>query len=82
MLTFLITAALTLPLPTVDDDKAPVRVQIQPDEAPEIRFRWELGTGAESCPGEDALRDAVAARLGYFPFTKGADRSLVASVTR
>jgi hypothetical protein len=65
-----------------EEEASPVRVQIQPDEAPEIRFSWELGMGAESCPSEDALRDAVAARLGYFPFTRDADRTLRASVTR
>lgn len=82
------SAAPTAPAPDPSsreperDEPAPVVVQIQPDEAPEIRFHWELGIGAEACPSEDALRDAVAARLGYFPFTRGAERSLTAAITR
>jgi hypothetical protein len=37
---------------------------------------------AGSCPGEEALRHAVASRVGYDPFFVYANRTIVASVTR
>ncbi|MBX3191924.1 MAG: hypothetical protein KF819_33345 [Labilithrix sp.] len=38
------------------------------EAAPTARLVYLRGPGAESCPGEGELRDAVAARLGYDPF--------------
>ncbi len=44
------------------------------------RLRYELGPGADGCPDEQALRNAVAARLGYDPFSDAAPRTLRARV--
>jgi hypothetical protein len=35
---------------------------------PSARLVYSRGHGAESCPDEHALREAVAARVGYDPF--------------
>ncbi len=40
------------------------------------------GPGAESCPGEQAVRAAVGARLGYDPFFAWAHDTLFAEITR
>jgi hypothetical protein len=40
------------------------------------------GAGAESCPGEDDLRAAVAARLGFDPFRPGGEREIRCTVRR
>jgi hypothetical protein len=42
---------------------------------------YTRGLGAEKCPDEAALRQAVAKRLGYDPFFPSADRTIVASIT-
>ncbi len=44
--------------------------------APKARLSYSLGRGATECPQESALRDAVAARLGYEPFDEAAPRQL------
>lgn len=43
---------------------------------PPARLSYERGPGAEQCPGEDELANAVAARLGYVPFRAGAARAV------
>jgi hypothetical protein len=40
------------------------------------------GPGAEQCPGEEAVRKAVGARLGYDPFFAWAHDTLFAAITR
>jgi hypothetical protein len=47
-----------------------------------VRLRYERGAGAEHCPDELALRNAVSARLGYDPFDDDATRAVDASITR
>src|SRR6266550_1775577 len=44
---------------------------------PSSRLVYALGVGAEGCPGEGALRHAVAARLGYDPFFPSAERTIM-----
>jgi hypothetical protein len=51
-----------------------------PDAAHTARLAFVRGSGAEGCPDEEALRGAVARRLGYDPFRADAPRSLEASV--
>jgi len=41
-----------------------------------VRFRYQRGAGAETCPDESALRRSVAARLGYDPFGDAAEGAL------
>ena len=43
---------------------------------------YERGAGAEHCPDELALRNAVSARLGYDPFDEKATRSVAAAIVR
>lgn len=45
-------------------------------DAPRARLEYALGPGAEECPSEEMMRSAVAARLGFSPFTEIADRTL------
>ncbi len=61
---------------------APLGIQLilglllQRDEAaprPAVRLSYSLGAGAERCPTEEALREAVAARLGRDPFGEDGD---------
>ena len=40
---------------------------------PELALHYERAPGAEACAGTDALRGAVAARLGYDPFVLRSD---------
>ena len=55
----------------------------QPAEAsPSSKLVYIRGAGADACPGEDDLRKAVAARLGYDPFFPSAQKTVVAEVTR
>ena len=49
---------------------------------PTARLVYVRSAGAAACPDEDALRTAVAARLGYEPFRHTAPVTLVARVTR
>jgi hypothetical protein len=51
-----------------------------PDAAHTARLTYVRGSGAEVCPDEEALRGAVARRLGYDPFRSDAPRSVRASV--
>jgi hypothetical protein len=48
---------------------------------PSARLVYVRGPGAESCPDEDAVRTAVAARLGYDPFHAVASTTIFAEVT-
>jgi len=50
--------------------------------APTSRLVYSRSTDATSCPDEQALRRAVAARVGYDPFFAWATRTIVASVAR
>ncbi|MGQ0506916.1 MAG: hypothetical protein ACT4TC_16520 [Myxococcaceae bacterium] len=45
-----------------------------------VRLSYERGAGAEGCPDEQHLKDAVAARLGYDPFAEWGDRTVQAKV--
>jgi hypothetical protein len=51
-------------------------------EGASSRLVYERRAGAESCPSETELRDAVAARLGYDPFTDGAANTLRVVMSR
>ena len=46
-----------------------------------VRLAYTRGEGAEHCPDELELRNAVTARLGYDPFEQGADHVLSATIT-
>jgi hypothetical protein len=50
--------------------------------AASARLVYVRGPGAEDCPGEGAVRAAVAARLGYDPFMAWAHDTLFAEITR
>jgi hypothetical protein len=50
--------------------------------APTSRLVYSRSSDADSCPDEQALRRAVAARVGYDPFFAWATRTIVASITR
>lgn len=50
--------------------------------APAARLVYLRGKGAESCPDENAIKQAVAARLGYDPFVPYATAVMIAEVTR
>lgn len=49
---------------------------------PRVQLQYEREPGTESCPGEDELRSAVAARLGYDPFSPSAKRTVVVRLAR
>jgi hypothetical protein len=49
---------------------------------PSARLVYVRGPGAEQCPGEPAVRAAVAARLGYDPFFAWARDALFVDLTR
>lgn len=49
---------------------------------PSARLVYVRDKGAEDCPDENALRAAVAARLGYDPFFPYAKATLFAEITR
>jgi hypothetical protein len=46
-----------------------------------IRLSYERRTGAESCPDEEQLREAITTRLGSDPFNEQAKRTLEISVS-
>jgi len=46
----------------------------------QARLVYDLQPGAEKCPDEEALRIAVAGRLGHSPFDSGAERAVRVSV--
>jgi hypothetical protein len=47
---------------------------------PSARLVYSRARGAEPCPDEDALRQAVRARVGYDPFFAWAKKTIVASM--
>ena len=49
---------------------------------PTSRLTYARAAGAESCPEEAIVRQAVAARLGYDPFFAAADKTIVARILR
>ena len=49
---------------------------------PTSRLTYARGTGAETCPAEPIIRQAVAARLGYDPFFATAEKTIVARIQR
>jgi hypothetical protein len=49
---------------------------------PSSRLVYARGEGAESCPPETFVRQAVAARLGYDPFFVSADKTIIAEIAR
>jgi hypothetical protein len=53
-----------------------------PATATTARLVYLRGAGTDTCPDEGALRDAVAARLGYDPFTPFSLDTLFAEVDR
>ncbi|HUB09090.1 MAG TPA: hypothetical protein VMB50_18920 [Myxococcales bacterium] len=56
--------------------------QASAQETPSARLTYERGPGAERCPSETALREAVSARLGYDPFRSGAPTAIAVSLRR
>ena len=60
---------------------APCLLAAQPERA-EATLGYTLKPGAEVCPASQALEDAVAARLGYFPFRFEAARSVTVRIER
>lgn len=51
-------------------------------EPPALRLSYTRGEGAASCPDEQALRESVAARLGYDPFRADAEGAVSATLSR
>ncbi|MEZ4394671.1 MAG: hypothetical protein R3A48_26660 [Polyangiales bacterium] len=49
---------------------------------PTAVLRYERGAGASTCPDAQAIRDAVAARLGYDPFRDAAPMTVRATIAR
>jgi hypothetical protein len=49
---------------------------------PTSRLTYARAAGAEACPEETTVRQAVAARLGYDPFFAAADKTIVARILR
>ncbi len=49
---------------------------------PTSRLVYARGPGAEQCPDQPVLRDAVASRLGYDPFFPSSDKTIVARILR
>src|ERR1700733_6884198 len=50
--------------------------------SPSARLVYVREQGAESCPDEDAVRSAVAARLGYDPFFPTAPSTMFVEISR
>jgi hypothetical protein len=71
--------ALLLPLAAVL--LAPVPARADPPPRVSVRLDYQRGDGAARCPGEQALRDEVAALMGYDPFDAGGADKLVVVVT-
>ena len=51
------------------------------DAAPSARLLYARGPGAETCPDEQGLRHAVAARIGYDPFFPWAALTVSVEIT-
>ena len=49
---------------------------------PSSRLVYVRGPGAESCPDQAAVREAVKKRLGYDPFFPSSDKTIIARVLR
>jgi hypothetical protein len=49
---------------------------------PTSRLVYARGPGAEQCPDQSVVRDAVASRLGYDPFFPSSDKTIVARILR
>lgn len=52
------------------------------DASPTARLVYVRGDGAEACPDEETLKQAVAARLGYDPFRPLVQNTLFAEIHR
>lgn len=62
---------------------APAWCQLPPtDASKQIRLTYERGSDAQDCPDVDSLRDELAARLGYAPFSDDAEVRIVTSIAR
>ena len=53
-----------------------------PSRPLETKLAYSRAPGAEVCPDEAWLHDAIGARLGYAPFTDGAARTVVVKIAR
>lgn len=49
---------------------------------PSSRLVYMRGPGAESCPDQTTVREAVKKRLGYDPFFPSSDKTIVARIVR
>jgi hypothetical protein len=49
---------------------------------PSSRLVYVRGPGAESCPDQAAVREAVKKRLGYDPFFPSSDKTIIARIVR
>ena len=49
---------------------------------PTTRLVYVRAPGAETCPDQDAVRNAVRARLGYDPFFPTSDKAIVLRISR
>lgn len=49
---------------------------------PRVRLLYAIGAGAEQCPDIGAMREAVAARLGYVPWHEDAPRVVAVALSR
>lgn len=47
---------------------------IAASDRPSVKFKYSLGDSTDQCPDEKAVRNSVAARLGYVPWSDRADR--------
>lgn len=54
---------------------------VNAEEAEPVRLEYRIEASDDSCPSEGHLRDAVAARLGYVPFSTEASRRVVATIS-
>ena len=61
---------------------APVLAQVPPSLPRTARLEYTRGTGAESCPDEQGLRDAVAAQTPRELFSPDAPARLIVAITR
>ena len=59
---------------------ATVLASVTASATPSARLVYSRAHGAESCPDEQALRDAVSARVGYDPFFPWAKQTIIAAV--
>jgi hypothetical protein len=53
---------------------------VRSEPASRVHLRYTLGEGAARCPAEAAVRDSVAARLGYEPWADRAPRTIIVAV--